>query len=56
VVDATQSQTVQTKPVAARLPAQHAVAKVDASAPVSSAAASSEPVRRPGSVVDVPPF
>jgi eukaryotic-like serine/threonine-protein kinase len=55
VVDAPQSQS-QTKPVAARLPAQHAVAKVDASAPIASAAASSEPVRRPGSVVDVPPF
>jgi serine/threonine-protein kinase len=53
VVDAPQSQT---KPVAARLPAQHAVAKVDASAPVASAAASTEPARRPGSVVDVPPF
>jgi serine/threonine-protein kinase len=56
VVDAPQSQTSQTKPVAARLPAQHAVAKVDASAPVASAAASTEPARRPGSVVDVPPF
>jgi serine/threonine-protein kinase len=56
VVDAPQSQTSQTKPVAARLPVQHTIAKVDASAPVPSAAASSEPVRRPGSVVDVPPF
>jgi serine/threonine-protein kinase len=47
---------VPAKPVAARLPPQHTIAKVDASAPVASAAATGEPARRPGSVVDVPPF
>jgi serine/threonine protein kinase len=56
VVDAPQLQASQAKPVAARLPAQRTDARVDAAAPVASAAASSEPVRRPGSVVDVPPF
>jgi serine/threonine-protein kinase len=56
VVDAPQSQASQAKPVAARMPAQHTLANVDASAPVASAAATGEPARRPGSVVDVPPF
>jgi serine/threonine-protein kinase len=44
--------------VAARLPPPHSLALVDASAspaPAPSAAAG-EPARRPGSVVDVPPF
>jgi hypothetical protein len=53
------SATTLAKPVAARLPASHAFAVIDAAAAVPSVASpatTSEPARRPGSVVDVPPF
>ncbi len=50
------SQTIQTKPLAARLPAQHTIARADASAPAPPPSTTGEPARRPGSVVDVPPF
>jgi serine/threonine-protein kinase len=51
------SEATQAKPVAARLvPPPRTAPRVDAAAPAASAAPSAEPARRPGSVVDVPPF
>jgi serine/threonine-protein kinase len=49
------SEASQAKPLAAR-GGTHPATHVDASSPAPAAGPSGEPARRPGSVVDVPPF